>query len=580
MLLAASGVSLLHPWPIKYILDSVVDGQAPPDILLRLAGTVGRWTGIASSPKFSLLLVLCLGILLIEALIGVLKVFSTYLLFSAGLRMVFKLRCLVFQHYQRLSLAFHNQASVGDSVYRITSDTGCVQQIFNNGIVPAAMASVTLCGIAYVMLTRDAALAGAALAVGIPLMFLVRGFDRSMTERSLRVNEKESDIHTRIQQTLVGIRTVKAFSREDHESARFRQHARASLHAGMSFKLIESGSQAAVDILLAAGVAAVVWIAGSRVLQGRLTPGDLVLLVSYLWMLYEPLETIAFTAANVQAAAAGARRVRGVLDTLPDIVELRGAVDLPAAVRGHIAFERVSFRYGEGKPVLSAADLDIPAGATVGVVGPSGAGKTTLASLILRFYDPDKGRITLDGCDLRSLTLASLRRNVAWVHQDPVLFDASIEENISYGKPGATKDEIRSAALAAGAHGFIETLPRKYDTRVGMQGGMLSGGQRQRIAIARAFLKDAPVLVLDEPTSSLDVEAEDSLLATLGHLMRGRTTIIISHRPSTLRLADRIVAISENRIVEVGLPEELLSRKGIRDRLREMRPSGAQEIPS
>jgi ABC-type multidrug transport system fused ATPase/permease subunit len=316
------------------------------------------------------------------------------------------------------------------------------------------------------------------------------------------------------------------------------------------------------------------------VLQGRLTPGDVVLLVAYVTMLYKPLSSIAKTSAHLQSAAARAWRVCSLLDAAPDVRDLPDAIEPPARAMGDIQLDNVTFGYTPGRAVLRGISATIGAGSTVALVGSSGAGKTTLVSLLMRFYDPDTGRVTLDGRDLRSVTLRYLRRNVALVLQEPILFAASIRENIAYGRPGATDDEVRAAAGAAGAARFIEALPKGYDTQIGERGVSLSGGQRQRLSIARAFLQNAPVLIMDEPTSALDAETEAALLRTLEELKRGRTTIIIAHRLSTIRGADTILVLDEGQIVESGSHDELLIRHGRYARLYETQfgrgPNGAQ----
>jgi len=353
---------------------------------------------------------------------------------------------------------------------------------------------------------------------------------------------------------------VQSYGREEFESARFESKASASLQASLRLTVVQTASQALVGLVLAAGTAAVIWLAAQGVLQHRITPGDLVLLVAYVAMIFKPLETLAYTAGAVQSAAAGARRVLAVFDFAPEVAEAPDAIALPDRVHGDIRFERVSFGYRPGTLVLNEIDLEIPHNSSIALVGPSGTGKTTLASLLLRFYDPTKGRISLDGQDLRRVTLKSLRRNIALVTQEPILFAASIRENIAYGRPGATLEEIVAAARAAGAHDFIQRLPDQYEARLAERGATLSSGQRQRLAIARAFLKDASVLILDEPTSALDVETEEALLQALEGLMKGRTTLIIAHRLSTVRCADRIVVLKEGRIEESGSHEELLAR--------------------
>ena len=569
LLLAASGTALLQPWPLKMILDGVV-GDAPTHPWVAAAtSTVGGWIGRPSEPKV-LLLFLCGCLLLIHAISGALKVLHTYVLVSAGLRMKFRLRCDMFHHLQRLSLAFHNKASAGDSLYRVTSDTDSVHIAFNHGIVPAIGAMITLLGIACIMLMQDSMVAVAAILMGVPLVLLISAFDRLMTERAERVNDRESEVTSSVQETLDGITAVQAFCREDFENARFRRRAGDSLRADLKLNMLQTGSQSLIDLVLAGGIAVIVWIASMRVLQGRMTAGDVVLVISYIWMLYEPLQEVSYTVAYVQMAAGGARRAFDLLDTSPDISDIPGAVVLPGRPAGRIVFEEVSFRYSAGRPVLHGVNLEIPAGSSLALVGSSGAGKTTLAGLVMRFHDPTSGRVALDGRDLRTITLVSLRRSVSLVSQDPILFDASIRENIAYGRPEASLEEIRLAAAQAGAHEFIEALPGKYDTRIGRRGMTLSGGQRQRIAIARAFLKDAPVLVLDEPTSALDSENEILFLETLGRLAKGRTTLVIAHRLSMARWADRIVVLKGGRIAESGSHKELVAQGGVYQRFHRL----------
>jgi ATP-binding cassette subfamily B protein/subfamily B ATP-binding cassette protein MsbA len=554
LLVGATATALLQPWPLKLVIDSVLGSEPLPSLL-----------GQASKP--ALLALLAAGMIGLQLVIGALTMLGTNVVIRAALRMVFRLRCILFEHLQKLSLAFHDTTKVGDSLYRVAWDTYAVQTLLNNAIVPTTTATLTLVGVAVVMALRDWVVTLAALTVAVPLVILIRRLDRPMTRHSLSVHERESDLSSRVQETLTAIRAVQAFGREPLERERFERQAAASLHAHLRLTFLQTGSQMVVSLLMAAGTAAVIGLAGFRALAGTLTPGDVVLLAGYIVMLYKPLETLAFTAVAVQGAAAGARRVLAILDVQPDVTDAPDAVALPVPARGHLAFERVSFAYRSGEPVLREVSLDLRPGETVAIVGASGAGKSTLASLVVRFYDPRGGRVTLDGHDLRTLTLSSLREHVALVLQDPIVFGASIRENIAYGRPDATDEEVEHAARAANAHEFIAGLPEAYGTIVGERGVTLSGGQRQRLSIARAFVKNAPVLVLDEPTSALDAESERAVLDALERLMKGRTTLIIAHRLSTIRGADRIVVLQDGAIAEEGTHGELLARREVYARL-------------
>ena len=557
LLVGSTAAALLQPWPLKLVIDSVLGSEPPPALL-------------ATASRPALLGVLVAVVIALQIVVGALAMLGTNFVIRAALRMVFRLRCALFEHLQKLSLSFHDATKVGDSLYRVAWDTYAVQTLLNNAIVPATTATLTLVGIAVLMALRDWRVTVTALAIAGPLVMLIRRLDRPMTRYSLRLHERESDVSSRVQEALTAIRAVQAFAREPLERERFERQAAASLHANLHLTLLQTGSQMVVSVLMAVGTAAVLWLAGRRALEGALTPGDVVLLAAYLVMLYRPLETLAYTAVAVQGAAAGARRVLALLDVRPDVADAPGAAPLPGRAFGGLAFEHVTFAYGAGEPALRDVSLDVRPGEVVAIVGASGAGKTTLASLVVRFYDPQAGRITLDGYDLRALTLRSLRENVALVLQDPIVFGATIRENIAYGRPAATAEEVERAARAANAHEFIAALPEGYATVVGERGVTLSGGQRQRVAIARAFVKDAPVLILDEPTSAVDAENERAILEALARLMKGRTTLIIAHRLSTIRHADRIVVLEGGGVVEQGTHTELLARPRVYARLHSL----------
>ena len=569
LMLAGAVLGLLQPWPLKFILNVVAIKSAPPGFLLAAQGFIAHLIPIGNN-KLGLIGLLCLTLLLISLGSAAITVVSTWLLISSGLRMVFKLRCRVFEHIQRLPVSFHDSTTVGDSLYRITWDTYSVQSLFNEGLVPGISSMVTLVGIAVVMIGQDWSIAVVTLIIGGLLLVLVRRLEKPTTELSARVHENESRVSTRVEQTLGGIRAVQAFGREAHESSRFAHQARESLKANLRLTILQTASQSGVAVLFACGTAVVIWMTARRVLAGELSPGDIVLMVGYTALLFKPLETLSYTASSIQGSVAGAHRVFEILDNKSSICDSPAAVAIKTPTAGKIEFDQVSFSYRPDQYVLTDVRLTIPAGSSVAMVGPSGAGKTTLASLIVRFYDPVQGRILLDGVDLRNITLESLRRQIAIVPQEPVLFDVSIQENIAYSRPEATVEQIHAAARAAGAWDFIQALPQGFATPIGERGVMLSGGQRQRLSLARAFLKDARIIVLDEPTTGLDAQTEVDLLTTLQRLMAGRTTIIIAHHLHTVRQVDQIVVLQEGRLIQTGTHEQLLRQDGLYRHLYEL----------
>ena len=569
LMLLGSGISLLQPWPMKYIVNIVSDRRVPGFV-----HTAARWLHTiipAVHGAAGEIAVLCAGLLLVSLLAAGITVLSTWLLIAVGLRMVFRLRRRVFEHLQSLSPAFHDSTTVGDSLYRVTWDTYAIQTIFNAGLVPGLTALVTLVGIAAVMIGQQLMLGAVTFVVGVLLVLFLRRIEKPTTQLSLRVHENESLVSTRAEQTLAGIRTVQAFGREQYESDRFAAQAAESLKFNLRLTLLQTAGQSVVGVLFALGTVAVIWLTARQVLSGRLSPGDVVLMVGYIALLFKPLETLAQTAASLQGAAAGAQRVFEILDRRPEPGNIPGARELTAPAVGKVEFRNVNFSYQPGRTILHDIDIKIPTGSSLAIVGPSGAGKSTLVSLLPRFYDPTSGRVLLDGVDIREVTLESLRRQIAIVPQEPMLFDATIAENIAYSNPHADPEEIRAAARAAGALEFIDQLPRGMQTMIGERGGMLSGGQRQRISLARAFLKDAQIIILDEPTTGLDAQTEAGLMAALRRLMFGRTTIIISHQLQMVEFVDRIVVLDHGRIVESGRHDELVESHGLYQKLHALR---------
>ncbi len=571
LMLMGSLIGLLQPWPLKFIIDLVTAHKTMPHFQQAAAHLLRAVH--ADSGRSGIVTLLCIGLIVISLVSAGISVLSTWMLVSAGLRMVFRLRCRVFDHLQRMELAFHDSTTVGDSLYRVTWDTYCVQSLFNEGLVPGISATVTLIGIAVIMVSQDWSVGIVALVVGSLLFVLVRRLEKPTTDYSTKVHEHESMVSTRVQQTLTGIRAVQAFGGEEREAGHFANDAQRSLMASLRLTVLQTASQSGVALLLAAGTAAVIWLAAERVIHGRLTPGDVVLLAGYTALLFKPLETLSYTISTIQGSVAGAHRVFKILDRPARIADSPGSRPLTEPARGEIRFEQVSFSYQAGHPVLSNIGLTIPAGSSVALVGASGAGKSTLASLIMRFYDPTGGVILLDKKPLQTITLRSLREQITVVPQEPVLFDVSVRENIAYSLPGATLEQVHAAARAAGAWDFISRMQHGFDTPIGERGVMLSGGQRQRLSLARAFLKNAPIVILDEPTTGLDAQTEADILTTIRLLMRGRTTVVISHHLGTVRDVDNIIVLEHGAVAETGRHEDLLANGGLYRRLYDLQYS-------
>ena len=495
------------------------------------------------------LLALAVGLMMVIALLGQLQALvSTLQRAYVKEKLVLNFRRRLFRHVQRLSLAYHDARGTSDSTYRIQHDATAVEYVLIEGVIPFVSATVTLVGMIYVMTRLDWQLALIAIGVSPGLFVTSRAFRRRLRRQSREVKKLESSAQAIVQEVLGALRIVKAFGQEAKEEERFLHRSGEGMNARRRLAGLDGTFGMLVGLTTTAGVAVVLFVGVGHVQSGVLTLGELLMVMTYLNQLYEPLKTISRKAASMQLHLASAERAFALLDEPSDVEERPGARSL-ARARGGIVFHNVSFAYGKDHPVLHDISFDVEPGTRLGIAGASGAGKTTLISLLTRFYDPTGGQIWLDGVDLRGYKLEDLRRQFAVVPQDPVLFSASIAENIAYAKPGASAGELIAAAQAANAHEFIVRLPQGYDTQVGERGVQLSGGQRQRIAIARAFLKDSPVLILDEPTSAVDAEAEAAIVEAIRRLMRGRTVILITHRSSLLEGCTALVALENGRLV-------------------------------
>ena len=557
--LASIGFNLLKPWPFKFIVDGVLDktaGMADTRELLQ------KWFGDSGSA--TVILWLCVAMVLISLLGGLINLVSNYLFVHVGLQALLKLRTDLYSALQALPLKFHDSRRSADSSFRVAYDSQSIQTIYNKGFATVLSSIVMLAATFVVMVRMNWPLTLASLAILPPVVWAIRFYAVKVRRQSTDIHERESDLLTIAQEGLSQIRMVHAFGRESFEVDQFRRRASKSLEANMRLNMTSVASALVVGTLMAAGTALMYYIGSLQVMNpaANFTLGDLLVFSAYLLMLYQPLEQLTYTAWALEGAAAGAQRCFEVLDSQDDVPEARDAEDFGPA-KGRIEFRGVAFGYSDERRVLQDIDFTIEPGQTVAFVGGTGTGKSTLLSLVPRFYDPIAGVVSLDGRDLRRLKKKSLRSQIGMVLQDTLLFSTTIRENIAYGKPGATEAEIVEAARKAQALDFISKMPQGFDSPVGERGGHLSVGQRQRIGIARAFLKNAPILLLDEPTSALDPSTESAIMGTIFELMRGRTTLIVTHRLTTVHGLGRIVVLKDGRIAEDGTGPELVAKNGV-----------------
>jgi ATP-binding cassette subfamily B protein/subfamily B ATP-binding cassette protein MsbA len=554
--LLISACELLKPWPLKIVVDNVLSGTPLP---LPGLGTPGPRPLLAGA---------CAGVVLLYALLAVLSVWNNATTIAIGQGMVNDFRRDLYQHLQRLSLRFHSGREVGDLLYRVTADTFAIQTLSMNGVFPIITSVALFTGMMTVMLRMDWLLTLVALAV-CPLIFLgISLMGGRITEVSTDARQKESRLYAITQRGIAAIRVIQAFTTEEEEARRFVASSTESLRANLRLYVLQTVYSGAINVVVAVGTALVLWVGATHVLAGTLTIGQVLVFTTYLASLYGPINSISQTLGMIQGAKVGAGRVLEILHTTPDLPEGRRLLD-PAAIRGEVVFEHVAFEYVSDRPVLHDVSLRAQAGQVLAIVGPTGVGKTTLVSLVARFYDPVRGRVLLDGVDLREFRLRELRSRIAMVLQPALVFPTTVRENIAYGTPFASDADVARAARLAQLDGFLAGLPEGLATTLGEQGATVSDGERQRITIARAILRGAPILILDEPTSALDAETETLIIAALRELMRGRTTFVIAHRLSTVRHADQVVVLRDGTVAERGTFDELVARGGAFTRLYE-----------
>jgi ATP-binding cassette subfamily B protein len=581
LLTTEPALTLLQPWPMKVLVDNGLSRQALPDWVTQAFPFL--------APEYPHAIVVFAVLAMIGlALIGtVLSQCRTYLKKRVNDSMTMRFQADMFRHLLGLSFRYHDRTAVGDSLYRLNHDTTWINPLIWGHFRSLFTSTMTLVGMVAIVIHLDWQIVVVALAVGPISWGMIRWSNKHFKDKFKRVWEMQSVCETIVQEVLSCLRVVKAFGQEERERRRFEEQSWATLRREWRLDVQQSLFWECLSWVTRLSRNLIMLLAAFHVLSGQLTVGELLVILAYVSDIHAPIEEIGGTMAGVQHSLASAERALEVLDTVPEVRDREGAKSLERAV-GAVSFQDVCFGYDPEQPVLHRVSFSAEPGEVVAIVGPTGAGKTTLASLLIRFYDPASGRVALDGYDLRDLAVQTLRQNIALVLQEPILFSGNILDNIAYGRPGAAVEEVVAAAKAANAHDFIMALPDGYASECGERGVRLSGGERQRLCIARAFLMDAPVLILDEPTSSIDSRTELVIIEALDRLMVGRTTFIIAHRLSTVRRADQILVLDEGRVLERGTHAELLNRGGLYaelyriqgDGLRRDKEPDVEEVPA
>ncbi|MGA2132114.1 MAG: ABC transporter ATP-binding protein [Bryobacteraceae bacterium] len=548
--------NLLDPWPLKIVIDNVLKSRPLPGWLPRLI------VPLAHGDRLTILKFAALAALAIAIAGALCSYTEKYLTTSVGQWVMHDLRLRLYSHIQRLSLSYHDHKQTGDLVSRVTSDIDAIQSFIASGLLGALINSLTLVGMVGVMFYLNWRFTLIALSIAPVLFVLVYSYTRRIKKAAREVRKKEGEIVSVIQEVLSSIRVVKAYAREEYEQTRLEEESLESVDIALHARGLKARLAPLVAILVAVGTSMVLWFGARMVLAGSLSAGDLIVFILYLNKMYKPMQELSKMTDAWSKAQVGYERIREVLEIEGEVRDLPGARPAPM-LRGAIEFDNVSFSYQPEYPVLHNVSFRIEPGQVAALVGPTGAGKTTIISMIPRFYDPTSGVVRIDGADIRRFRMQSLRRQMSFVLQETLLFHAPVWNNIAYGRPGASRADILRAAEMANANEFIEKMPQGYDTIIGERGATLSGGQRQRIAIARAIIRNTPILVLDEPSTGLDAAAEKLVFEALDRLMEGRTSIVIAHRLSTIRRAGIIFVVKDGAILEKGVHEELLNEGGL-----------------